>query len=204
MENRIGHGTPLAIEFKYQKDASMEYLRKAGIGQTELTDSGYCWAASIDMALSAFIPNPQIRENIIRATVASDTLANAFDQKGAMSAQDHIKPLVDSLNQQLNQISQQVRANLILNPSFTDFHTELLKGRVLVFGERYQETGHIMMMEKVYVDGGTYIYVINNPAAPNALEGRSYVDNFQLYGRHMFSDAKLLPFIISIGLENTL
>jgi hypothetical protein len=190
---------PGEVKFVYQKDPSFQVLVDKGIG-TELTSSGYCWAACLDMALSPFVLDDTQRRQIILDSVKHEKLADgAFNEKGEFNS-DKAEDLVDILNNNLLAQGASVRLNLIRGQEFSDYHKELLNGRTVIFGLTNQEGAHVMLMDKVYVDGGKYIYAIYDPGVEDSIKARFYNDNFQLYGQHMYSDTKLSPFIISVGI----
>ena len=191
---------PADVKFRYQKDNGFQALVDSGIGR-ELSGSGYCWAACLDMALSPFIPQDLLRDGIIREAVGNERLGpDAFTKKGELST-EKIGDLVDAINESLDSGNLRARLKLIREQQFKDFHLELQKGRVVIFGIADENGGHVMVMDRVYQDGGKYIYATYDPAIEDPLKARRYFDNFQLYGQHIYSGLKVLPFIISVGLE---
>jgi len=195
-----GRQLPANVKFTYQKDTSFQTLVDHGIG-TELSTSGYCWAACLDMALSPFIPDDVIRKGIIAGSIKDEKLGkDAFTDIGGLAIA-RIGDLVDVVNGRLAVQNFSARLKLINEQTLSDFHLELQKGRTVIFGISDESDGHVMIMDRVYQDGGTYIYATYDPAIEDPLEARSYFDNFQLYGHYMYSDIKILPFIISVGAE---
>jgi len=191
---------PADVKFRYQKDTRFQTLVDHGIG-TELSTSGYCWAACLDMALSPFIPDEVVRNGIITDSVKDGRLGkDAFTEIGGL-ARDRIGDLVDVVNGRLLAQDFRARLKLIKGQPFDKFHLELQKGRTVIFGAQDKDGGHVWVMDRVYQDGGKYIYAAYDPAIEDPLEARTYFDNFQLYGYYMFSDTKILPFIISVGTE---
>lgn len=185
------------FKFRYQKDSGFQTLIDVGIGN-ELSDSGYCWAACIDMALSPFVLD-ELRSQIIVNSVKHEKLANGgFNSRGELNT-NKLVDFVDVINESLINQKLSPRLNLIINQKFDDYHLELQKGRSVIFGIANDIGGHMMVMEKVYQDGGKYIYSVWDPGTPNLIEANIYFDNFQLYGRQQYADTKLLPFIISVG-----
>lgn len=199
MEKRPILGSP-EVSFRYQKDPTFQILVDAGIG-TELSSSGYCWAACLDMALSPFVAEDAARQQIINDSVRHQRLMrDAFTPNGELHG-DKLEDMIAVVNENLSTRNLAPRLRLIDGIAFDNFHQELQKGRVVIFGIKNDEGGHTMIMDKLYVDGGKYIYAIYDPAIENPIEARSYLDNFQLYGRHMYTDTKLHNFIISVGVE---
>jgi len=189
----------LYFKFRYQKDSEFQALIENGIGN-ELSDSGYCWAACLDMALSPDVPE-HIRMQVLIDAVNDEKLAEGvFNQRGELNTH-RLGDFVDVVNEYLSNQKLLPRLNLIKNQKFDDYHLELQKGRRVVFGMADEANGHMMVMDKVYQDGGKYIYSTWDPAIPNPTEANIYFDNFQLYGRQQYADVKLLPFIVSVGKE---
>ena len=120
MERRIGQ-LPADVKFRYQKDQGFQSLVDSGIGK-ELSTSGYCWAACLDMALSPFIPDDAVRDGIITDSVKDQRLGTkAFTPNGELSS-ERIGDLVDVVNENLTTGNFQARLNLIREQRFSDFH----------------------------------------------------------------------------------
>lgn len=200
MERKVRQ-LPADVKFIYQKDQRFQSLVDFGIGK-ELSSSGYCWAACLDMALSPFVPDDSVREGVIANSVQDQRLgAEAFTANGELSS-EKIGDLVDIVNENLVSGNLEARLKLLREQRFNDFHLELQKGRAVIFGIQDETGGHVMVMDRVYQDGGKYIYATYDPAIEDPIRARKYFDNFQLYGQHIYSDLKIVPFIISVGLPD--
>lgn len=191
---------PADVKFRYQKDNGFQALVDSGIGR-ELSGSGYCWAACLDMALSPFIPDDAFRDSVITDSVKDERLGHdAFTSKGELVT-GRMGDLVDVVNGRLSAQNSRARLKLIEGLPLNDFHLELQKGRTVIFGIQYEDGGHVMVMDRAYRDGGKYIYTAYDPAEENPLKARRSFDSLQLYGYQTYSDTKVLPFMISVGTE---
>jgi len=185
------------FKFRYQKDADFQALIEQGIGH-DLSESGFCWAACTDMALSPFIPENIRLKLIIDSTKHKNLESGVFTSKGELNRL-RLNDFVTVINENLSMQKLSATLNLIENQRLNDYHLELQKGRTVILGIGNNNSGHTMVMEKVYQDGGKYIYSVWDPAIQNPTEAILYFDNFQLYDHQLHSDTKLFPFIISVG-----
>jgi hypothetical protein len=188
------------VKFRYQRDPNFQLLVDLGIGSA-LSDSGYCWAACLDMALSPFVVEDKIRQGVVLDAVRDERLATGvFNAKGELLT-GKIEDFVAVINETLSTGNLSPRLTLIREPRDVDFHLELQKGRIIIFGVGNKTDGHAMIMDKVYKDGGKYNYLLYDPGIEDPTKARQHVDSFELYGRTMYLDSKLHPFIISVGQE---
>jgi hypothetical protein len=187
------------VTFKFQGDPSFRYLKEAGVGK-DLSNSGYCWAACIDMALSPFIPDDLLREMVIGEAVKSQkSPSEVFTANGSLLLSG-LEGLLAGINSKVAETSPLVTLDLIKPAGIGDIHPELEQGRAVIFGLiEGNSIGHLMVIDGFHRDGGKYIYSVFNPASSDPVLGREYVDSFNLYGLDMYSDTKVLPLLISVG-----
>lgn len=185
------------FKFRYQKDENFQALIEQGIGH-DLSDSGFCWAACVDMSLSPSVPEPIRLQIIINAVKHEKLNGNGFKENGALY-RHKLEDFVDIINGTLTAQKLPSRLKYIPKRKLEDYHIELLKGRRVIFGLGNEIYGHMMIMDKVYHNEGNYYYSVWNPAIANPSEANSTFDSYQLYGRQLYADMKYHPFIISVG-----
>ncbi|MDP3940937.1 MAG: hypothetical protein Q8Q49_01365 [bacterium] len=71
------------IQFFHQRSERYRFMVDEGIID-DLETSGLCWLATTDMALSAFLRNPEVRLDVIRNIAAAMNMAGRLDQYGRL------------------------------------------------------------------------------------------------------------------------
>jgi len=174
----IKEGTPsrLPVQFRYQKDPMYARFQNEGI-VPDLSASGLCWIACIDMALSPYAPAELDRLDLLMKLGKKMKEVNTLDERGRFHTQ-HADSLRDSLQELVSVAGIPVDVSVLERQSPPEMAQVVWDGGILIWTLDNPEGGHALVLDKLLVDAGQEegVFAYWNPAYENPLQAREYVN----------------------------